>query len=140
MKHLTYLVVLFLATTTLTAQEVKLKKEIVYVGESPAFSFEKKAMGNELYIYKLNTKEEVLNMVVDNNKTESKVDDSKKIIFTKQNTTIATKNFRSRNYEFLIALLLEEKVINLQGEINDNNLIRFKAKYDEGNINHTMMR
>lgn len=97
-------------------------------------------MGNELYVYKLNTKEELLSMIVDNNKTESKVDDSKEILFTKQKTTIASKNFRSRDYDFLIALLIEEKVIDLKGEINADNLIRFKAKYDERNINHSMMR
>jgi hypothetical protein len=137
MKYLYYLVVLILTTATLTAQKVKLKKEIVYFNDVRAFSFEKKSMGNELYVYKLETKEELFNFMVDNNKTESKVDDSKRIVFTKQNTTIASKDFQGRNYEFLIALLLEEKVVNLKGEINLDNLIRFKARYDDGNINHT---
>lgn len=140
MKYLFYLAVLVLSASNLPAQTVKLKKDIVYVNDAPTFSFDKKAMGNELYVYKLDTKEEVFNMIVDNNKTESKVDDSKEIIFAKQKTTIASKNFRSRGYEFLIALLIEEKVIDLKGEINSDNLIRFKAKYDEMNINHTMMR
>ena len=138
MKYLNYIAVLLLSLTALSAQEVKLKKEIIYVGDAPTFSFAKKSMGNELYVYKLNTKEELVNMTVDNNNTESKVDDSKKIVFTKLNTTIASKNFRSRNYEFLIALLIEEKVIDLKGDINLDNLKRFKAKYDENNINQTM--
>lgn len=138
MKCLNYLVAIILTATSLTAQEVKLKKDIVYVANVPTFSFVKKALGNELYVYKLNTKEELVTIIVDNNNTESKVDDSKKIVFTKQNITIASKNFRSRNYEFLTALLLEEKVIDLKGEINLNNLKRFKAKYDDGNINQTM--
>ena len=139
MKYLSCIAAL-LITLALSAQEVKLKKEIVYVGDAPTFSYTKKAMGNQLYVFKLNTKEEVVNIVVDNNNTESKVDDSKKIIFTQQNTIIATKNFRSRDYEFLISLLLEEKVIDGKGEINVDNLKRFKAKYDDSNINHTMMR
>ena len=138
MKYLNYIAVLLLSATALSAQEVKLKKEIIYVGDAPTFSFAKKSMGNELYVYKLNTKEELVNMTVDNNNTESKVDDSKKIVFTKQNTTIASKNFRSRNYEFLIALLIEEKVIDLKGDINLDNLKRFKEKYDENNVNQTM--
>ena len=138
MKYLNYIAVLLLSATALSAQEVKLKKEIIYVGDAPTFSFAKKSMGNELYVYKLNTKVELVNMTVDNNNTESKVDDSKKIVFTKLNTTIASKNFRSRNYEFLIALLIEEKVIDLKGDINLDNLKRFKAKYDENNINQTM--
>lgn len=138
MKYLNYIAVLLLSVTALSAQEVKLKKEIIYVGDAPTFSFAKKSMGNELYVYKLNTKEELVNMTVDNNNTESKVDDSKKIVFTKLNTTIASKNFRSRNYEFLIALLIEEKVIDLKGDINLDNLKRFKEKYDENNVNQTM--
>ena len=140
MKFLIYLSVLLITTTILSAQEVKLKKEVVYINESATFSFDRKAMGNELCVYKLNTKEEVLTMIVDTYGTESKVDDSKKIVFTKQNRTIQSKNFRGRNWEFLIALLLSEKVIDLKGEINSDNLIRFKAKYDDKNINHTMMR
>ena len=138
MKCLNYIATLILTATTLTAQEVKLKKDIVYVANDPTFSFVKKALGNELYVYKLNTKEELVNMIVENYGTESKVDDVKKIIFTQQNTVIQSKNFRSRNYEFLIALLIEEKVIDLKGEINADNLKRFKAKYDDGNVNHTM--
>ena len=138
MKYLSYIAALFLTATTLSAQEVKLKKDVVYVGDAATFSFARKSMGNELYVYKLNTKEELVNIIVDNNKTESKVDDSKKIVFTKQNITIASKNFRSRNYEFLIALLIEEKVIDLKGDINLDNLKRFKEKYDENNINQTM--
>ena len=138
MRCLNYIATLILTATILTAQEVKLKKDIVYVANDPTFSFVKKALGNELYVYKLNTKEELVNMIVENYGTESKVDDVKKIIFTQQNTVIQSKNFRSRNYEFLIALLIEEKVIDLKGEINADNLKRFKAKYDDGNVNHTM--
>ena len=139
MKYLYYLALL-LTAGTITAQKVKLKKEIIYVEDAPTFSFDKKMMGNELHIYKLNTKEELITITVDNNKTESKVDDSKNITFVQQNTNVQTLNFRGRDYEFLIALILEEKVINLKGEINPDNLVRFKAKYDDRNINHTMMR
>lgn len=138
MKYQNYIAVLLLSATALSAQKVELKKEIIYVGDAPTFSFSKKSMGNELYVYKLNTKEELVNMIVDNNNTESKVDDSKKIVFTKLKTTIASKNFRSRDYDFLISLLLEEKVIDLKGNINLDNLKRFKEKYDENNINQTM--
>ena len=138
MKYLSYIAALFLTATTLSAQEVKLKKDVVYVGDAATFSFARKSMGNELYVYQLNTKEEMVYMIVDNNKTESKVDDTKKLVFTKQNITIASKNFRARDYEFLIALLIQEKVIDLKGDINTENLNRFKAKYDDGNVNQTM--
>lgn len=137
MKYLYYIAAL-LFTATLSAQEVKLKKEVVYLSDAPTFSFVKKAMGNELYVYKLNTKEELFHMLVDNNATEIKADDGKKIVFDKQKTTIQAKNFRTRKWDFLISLLLEEKVIDLKGDINPDNLNRFKAKYDENNINQTM--
>ena len=139
MKNLYYVIVL-VVTCTLSAQTVKLKKEIVFIDNITTFSFVKKAMGNELYVYKINSTEELVNIIVDNNKTESIVDDSKKIVFSKQNTTIQSKNFRGRDWEFMLALLLSEKVIDTKGNINADNLKRFKAKYDDGNINHTMMR
>ena len=139
MKHLIYISVLLLAITNyLSAQEIKLKEGVVYLDDKPAFSFSKKAMGNELYVYKLNTKEELFNMIVDNNNTESKVDDGKKLVFTKQNTIIQSKTFRERKWDFLITLLIEEKVIDLQGAINPDNLKRFKAKYDDNDVNKTM--
>ncbi|MDI1317931.1 hypothetical protein [Flavobacterium sp.] len=140
MNCLNPIVLLILTVTSLSAQTVKLKKQIVYIDDAATFSFAKKAMGNELYVYNLNTKEELVNMIVDNNKTESKVDDSKKIVFTKLNTIIQSKNFRGRDWEFMLALLLSEKVFDLKGEINLENLKRFTAKYDDRNINHTMMR
>ena len=56
MKCLNYIATLILTATTLTAQEVKLKKDIVYVANDPTFSFVKKALGNELYVYKLTPK------------------------------------------------------------------------------------
>lgn len=140
MKFFSYITLLFLTASTLSAQKINLKKNVVYVDDVAVFSFDKKAMGNELHIYKLNTKEELVSMIVDNNKTESKVDDSKMIIFASQNITIQSKNFRSQDWEFLISLLLQEKVFDLKGQINADNLKRFWAKYDQNNVNHTMMR
>ena len=95
------------------------------------------AMGNEIHLYKLNTKEELLSMVTETYGTESKVDDGKKVFFAVQNTTIQSKTFRGKDWDAMISLLLEEKVINLNGEINPDNLKRFKSKYDDGNVNHT---
>lgn len=138
MKHLIYLTLLLLTATTLTAQEIKLKDDVVYSGDKPTFSFVKKAFNNELYVYKLNTKEELVHLQVDNNGTEIKQDDGKKIIFEQQKVTIQSKNFRTRKWDFLIALLLEEKVIDLKGDINLDNLNRFKAKYDDNDVNKTM--
>ena len=80
----------------------------------------------------------MLHLQVDNNGTEIKQDDGKKIIFEQQKVTIQSKNFRTRKWDFLIALLLEEKVIDLKGDINIDNLNRFKAKYDDNNVNQTM--
>jgi len=139
MRYLFYVLILSLITTKISAQEVTLKKGIIYVDNAPAFSFERKAMGNELYIYKPDTKEELVKMAVDNNGTESKVDDSKKIIFTQQKVTIQSKNFRSQNWEFLLSLLLQEKVFDLKGEINQDNLKRFKSKYDQNDVNHIIL-
>ena len=138
MKYIIYVTTLVFFATKITAQEIKLKDAIVYSGDTPAFSFAKKSMNNELYVYKLNTKEELLHLLVDTNGTEIKQDDGKKLIFEKQKISIKSKNFRTRKWDFLIALLLEEKVIDLNGNINLDNLNRFKAKYDDNDVNKIM--
>lgn len=138
MKHLIYLMILLLTLPKLTAQEIKLKDDVVYSGDKPAFSFAKKSFNNELYLYKLNTKEELVHLLVDTNGTEIKQDDGKKIVFEQQKVTIQSKTFRTRKWDFLISLLLEEKVIDLKGDINVENLNRFKAKYDDNDVNKTM--
>ena len=120
-------------------QEIKFKKEIVFVNNTPTFSYVKKGMGSELQVYNLNTTTAIFSIVVDNNATESKVDDFKKIIFSEQKTVIASKNFRNRDFEFLIDFLLKEKVINLDGKVDTDNLKRFKEKYNENNV-YQMMR
>lgn len=138
MKYIIYVTTLVIFTTKITAQEIKLKDAIVYSGDTPTFSFAKKSMNNELYVYKLNTKEELVHLLVDTNGTEIKQDDGKKLIFEQQKITIQSKNFRTRKWDFLIALLVEEKVIDLKGNINLDNLNRFKAKYDDNDVNKTM--
>jgi hypothetical protein len=137
MKYLIYLMTILLTVPT-KAQEIKLKDGIVYSGETTAFSFVKKSFNNELHVYKLNTKEEIVHLLVDTNGTEIKQDDGKKLIFEQQEVSIQSKNFRTRKWDFLIALLLEEKVIDLKGNINLDNLNRFKAKYDDNDLNKTM--
>ncbi|MCF6129454.1 hypothetical protein L1S35_07200 [Flavobacterium sp. AS60] len=138
MKNQVYLTILFFATSILYAQEIKLKDDVVYSGDKPTFSFAKKSFNNELYVYKLNTKEVLVHMLVDTNGTEIKQDDGKKIIFEQQKVTIQSKVFRTRKWDFIIALLIEEKVIDLNGDINLDNLNRFKAKYDDNDVNKTM--
>ena len=138
MKYIIYVTILVFSATKITAQEIKLKDATVYLGDTPAFSFAKKSMNNELYVYKLNTKEELVHLLVDTNGTEIKQDDGKKIIFEQQKVSIQSKNFRTRKWDFLIALLLEENVIDLKGNINLDNLNRFKAKYDDNDVNKIM--
>ena len=138
MKYIIYVTTLVFFATKITAQEIKLKDAIVYSGDTPVFSFAKKYMNNELYVYKLNTKEELVHLLIDTNGTEIKQDDGKKLIFEQQKVSIQSKNFRTRKWDFLIALLLEEKVIDLKGNINLDNLNRFKAKYDDNDMNKIM--
>ena len=138
MKYIIYVTTLVFFATKITAQEIKLKDAIVYSGDTPVFSFAKKYMNNELYVYKLNTKEELVHLLIDTNGTEIKQDDGKKLIFEQQKVSIQSKNFRTRKWDFLIALLLEEKVIDLKGNINLDNLNRFKAKYDDNDVNKIM--
>ena len=69
-KYLIYLTILLFTATSLIAQENKLKDAIVYSVDTPTFSFTKKSMNNELYVYRLNTKEELVHLLIDTNGTE----------------------------------------------------------------------
>ncbi|WP_162127433.1 hypothetical protein [Flavobacterium phycosphaerae] len=136
MKNIIYVMVLLISSTltqTVKAQELKLKDNVVLLGDKPAFSFDKKAMNNEFHLYKLNTQEELVVLKHQHVGADTGAqDDFKKIIFAKQNIVIESKVLQKRNWKFLIQLLLDEKVLDPStGTVDVKNLERFAGKYDE---------
>lgn len=135
MKY-TYLLGLLSIFSSSSAQTVKSKKEVIFIDEKPALSYVKKSMGNEIHIFKINTTEEIFSMFTETNGTESKVDDAKKIVFNTENTVVKSVLFRERNWDAMVLMLLQERVIDVNGLINKDALLKFAAKFDEKNVNH----
>jgi hypothetical protein len=135
MKKINYLCcLLFLVAVTPTAkaQEVKLKNDTVIIDDKPAFSYDKKSMGNEFYLYKLNTKDEIAYMIANKNETISYLeDDFKKIVFTEANVVVESSALRGRSWKYIVELLLESKVLDIEGNVDAKYLERFVTKYDE---------
>jgi hypothetical protein len=135
MKNILYIIALLLSSTvtqTITAQEIKLKDNTVFLGDKAIFSFDKKAMNNEFHLYKLNTQEELVLLQHQHIGADTGAqDDFKKIIFAKQSIVIESKVLQKRNWKFLLQLLLDEKVLDPSGTVDIKNLERFASKYDE---------
>ncbi len=105
---------------------------MVVIENKPIFSFDKKAMNNEFYLFKLNSKEELLILQHQHVGADTGAqDDFKKIIFPNQKVTIESRVLQKKNWKFLVQLLIDEKVIDTDGNIDIRNLERFSGKYDE---------
>jgi hypothetical protein len=61
----------------------------------------------------------------------SAINNYKKLSFPTQKITIQSSMLRTRNWKFIIQLLLDEKVFDSNGVINIPNLERFADKYNE---------
>jgi len=133
MKNLMYALALLLTaivTNNVKAQEVKLKSDKIIVDDKPTFDYDKD--GFEFHIYKLNTKDEIVYIQHSNNSTISYLeDDYKKIIFPNNNVNIESALFRARSFKYIVTLLLTEKVLDLEGNIDAEKLQKFATKYNE---------
>ncbi|TBX70335.1 hypothetical protein EZL74_03940 [Flavobacterium silvisoli] len=133
-KTINFILALFIVSVTqkITAQKIELKNNTVVMEDKPIFSFDKKAMNNEFHLFKLNSKEEVLILQHQHVGADTGAkDDFKKIIFPSQNITIESRVLQKKNWKFLVQLLLDEKVIDTDGNIDVRNLERFSGKYNE---------
>jgi len=136
MKNIIYALALFLASAvnqTIIAQDIKLKDDQVWVDGKPTFSFDKKNMNNVFRLYQLNTTNELVTIAQQHlgDGETSAVNDYKKLVFAPQNILIESRVLRSRNWKFIIQLLMSEKVFDANGLIDQRNLERFAGKYDE---------
>lgn len=131
--HLVSVMLLTLCSYNGKAQELKLKDGQVLQGETAIFSYDKKVLNNEFHLYRLNTDKTIVDIkqVHKGGGETSAVNDYKTLLFAKQNILIESKILRTRNWKFIIQLLLDEKVIDSNGMVNIPNLESFAGKYDE---------
>jgi hypothetical protein len=135
MKKLNFLIIIFCITIlNVTAQEVKFDDDKVLVDKTVRFNFNRKGLGTEFSLYKLNTKDEIIYMSLDKNETNQyKDDDFKRLVFLQNKITIESSRLKYATWKAIVKLLLEDKVLDLEGNINTSNLEKFYAKYNEVN-------
>jgi hypothetical protein len=133
MKKLFFLMGTILFTAfQLSAQKIEFVKDKVLVYKTDSFDFVRKDMGSEFTLYKLNSKNEIVYMTQNTNGTrEDYADDYIKFVFVDLDIIVEAGRFHGKSWKTLIALLLEENVIDKVGNINAENLQRFATKYDD---------
>lgn len=124
---------LALATfTTVNAQKIKLKKGIVYIDGQSTFEYEKRASATEYSIYTLGKEEEIIFIKRNNNGSIGYIDDDyKQITFIKSNQKMESASLRSYPTKYILGQLLKGKVLDLEGNIDQNKLQTFMTKYHE---------
>lgn len=137
MKKCLFLILLFITTLVATAQKVQFKRGkdygTVLLNDTAILSYKGIAMNSEYYFYKLNTTEEVIYIMYENNGTFSyKGDDYTKMFFSKNNVRIESKSiFFGGNSKPIIEKMIQEGVIGSTGDINEEKLRSFAAKYND---------
>ncbi|AZJ35136.1 hypothetical protein [Tenacibaculum singaporense] len=121
------------------SQKIKLKKGKVLVDGKEILNYEKRGLGTELILYSLDSKDEIVNMFQENSGTHSYLDDDyKKMFFTKDEIWVESSRVSNRGWKYMIKLLLENNVLDNEGNINSKNLKKFAKKYDENITNRTV--
>lgn len=131
--HFITFLLLLITTNSIKSQELKLKGGQVFQDEKAIFSYDKKALNNEFHLFILNTTKTILDIqqVHRGGGETSAINNYKKLSFPTQKITIQSSMLRTRNWKFIIQLLLDEKVFDSNGVINIPNLERFADKYNE---------
>lgn len=132
MKKKYLLTLLLLATTVIKAQEIKFEKDKVLVDKIAQYDFVRKNFGDEFTLYKLDSKDEIIYMSRDNNSTKNYLDDDfVRFTFSESGVIIKSRRLKGITWKSIIKLLIENKVIDLEGNIDELNLEKFSAKYDD---------
>ncbi len=132
-KKFTIIVILCFVCNFSHAQKVKLWDGKVYLNKKAILKYERRTLNSELKLYALASNEEICDFVTYNSKRYIN-GGFKKLFFTKENFKIESTRLKARGWKHTIKVLLEEKVINSEGKIVQENLKRFANKYHE-NLN-----
>jgi len=121
------------------AQDVNLKKEIVIVDGVQKFQYEKRRSATEFSLYSLDKKKEILTIIRNKGGTAGySYDDYVQLIFSDYNVRVESVRLKGYSFKWFIELLLKEKVLNVDGSIDEQKLQTFFTKYDENVTNRTI--
>ncbi|MGL2966321.1 hypothetical protein [Flavobacterium sp. XGLA_31] len=132
LMHLAVLLTIMAVTHHSQAQEIKFKDTTILADGTATYSFEKKGMGSQLLVYKLNTQETIVSLEqLHQGFDRGPAGNYVSFVFPGQNVTITSKTLQHNNWKFLVSLLMSEKVIDAKGNVDALNLKRFQQKFDE---------
>ncbi|MCO6162917.1 MULTISPECIES: hypothetical protein [unclassified Flavobacterium] len=134
-KNYMLLLTMLLLSITVYSQDIDFKKGKVLADKKSVFDFDKRKMGSELSLFKLDTKTELIYIEINNNNTISYLDDDfVKIVFPKNEVTIESTLLIDKNFKEIIQLLFMNNVVDYNGTINQENLFLFKQRQNNRKI------
>ncbi len=117
------------------SQDIDLKKGKVLANHKSVFNFDKRKMGSEISLFKLDTTTEVIYIEINNNNTISYLDDDfVRVVFPKNDVTIESTLLINKNFKEIIQLLFMNNVIDMDGNINAENLELFRQRQNNRKI------
>ncbi|KIX22364.1 hypothetical protein SY27_00440 [Flavobacterium sp. 316] len=126
---------LFLIGCNLYSQEIILKRGKVLADSKSVFNFDKRKLGSEISLFKLDTTIEVIFIEINNNNTISFLnDDYIRIVFPKNEVTIESTLLINKNFKEIIELLFINKVIDLDGNIDPEHLASFSRSHNNRKV------
>lgn len=134
-KNYILLLITLIISITGYSQDIDLKKGKVLVNHKSVFNFDKRKMGSEISLFKLDTTTEVIYIEINNNNTISYLnDDFVRVVFPKNEVTIESTLLINKNFKEIIQLLFMNNVIDMDGNINAENLELFRQRQNNRKI------
>ncbi|WP_445455036.1 hypothetical protein [Flavobacterium sp. HNIBRBA15423] len=134
-KNYILLLIIMIINITGYSQDIDLKKGKVLVNHKSVFNFDKRKMGSEISLFKLDTTTEVIYIEINNNNTISYLDDDfVRVVFPKNDVTIESTLLINKNFKEIIQLLFMNNVIDMDGNINAENLELFRQRQNNRKI------
>jgi hypothetical protein len=133
------LIIVFLFGTLLShAQDIKLKKGIVYCDDKEILTYTSEIFGVfQYHFFTLDTKEEILFIKKNDNGTTKFEDDFTQIKFLKFGKMAETK--QDKPWKKYILWLIQNKVLDTNGILNEEKIDLFIKNYDENITNRTVI-
>ncbi len=134
-KNYILLLITLIISITGYSQDIDLKKGKVLANHKSVFNFDKRKMGSEISLFKLDTTTEVIYIEINNNNTISYLDDDfVRVVFPKNDVTIESTLLINKNFKEIIQLLFMNNVIDMDGNINAENLELFRQRQNNRKI------
>lgn len=138
MKKILFTSILFIGAIFMAnAQKIKLKKGNLLVDGIETMTYDREDMGTQkIHLFDKNETEQIL-MIKNQNETRGYYDDDFiQIKFLQLGETVEIKS--TKTWKGLIQWLVKQKIISMDGMLNEENVPLFVKNYDENITNRTI--